>query len=224
MGMEIGPVTMDKRKFQKRIMSLTQGNKKFLALFFDLTASLCSVWLAFSFRYDSVRLPEGQEWIVYLLAPLLMLPIFITKGLYRAIYRYHGLSAFITIIKAVGIYAISLIIVLLFLNITGIPRSIVFLQPIIILLITLFSRGFIRYWFSLHYNKNKNNNINSSPEQILIYGACLSGLQLQSVISSPRISTLPASLTMIPLYMDALSTVTWFLAQAKPCCSFNAIT
>ena len=182
MGMEIGPVTMDKRKFQKRIMSLTQGNKKFLALFFDLTASLCSVWLAFSFRYDSVRLPEGQEWIVYLLAPLLMLPIFITKGLYRAIYRYHGLSAFITIIKAVVIYAFFLIVVLLFLHIPVIPRSIVFLQPIIILLITLFSRGFIRYWFSFH--RNKNNNINSSPEQILIYGACLSGLQLQSVISS----------------------------------------
>ena len=163
-------------------MSLTQGNKKFLALFFDLTASLCSVWLAFSFRYDSVRLPEGQEWIVYLLAPLLMLPIFITKGLYRAIYRYHGLSAFITIIKAVVIYAFFLIVVLLFLHIPVIPRSIVFLQPIIILLITLFSRGFIRYWFSFH--RNKNNNINSSPEQILIYGACLSGLQLQSVISS----------------------------------------
>ena len=182
MGMAIGAVTMDKTKFQKSILSLTQGQKKFSALFFDLMASLLSVWLALSFRYDCIRLPEGQEWVVYLLAPLLMLPIFITKGLYRAIYRYHGLSAFITIIKAVVIYAFFLMMVLLFLHIPSIPRSIVFLQPIIILLITLFSRGYIRYWFSFH--RNKNNNINSSPEQILIYGACLSGVQLQSVISS----------------------------------------
>ena len=182
MVMAIGGVTMDKTKSQKSIMSLPRGQKKVLALLFDFTASLCSVWLAFSFRYDCVRLPEGQEWVLYLLAPLLMLPIFITKGLYRAIYRYHGLSAFITIIKAVVIYAFFLMVVLLFLHIPVIPRSIVFLQPIIILLITLFSRGYIRYWFSFH--RNKNNNINSSPEQILIYGACLSGVQLQSVISS----------------------------------------
>ena len=38
MGMEIGPVTMDKRKFQKRIMSLSQGNKKFLAFSIILRA------------------------------------------------------------------------------------------------------------------------------------------------------------------------------------------
>ena len=184
MGMAIGVVTMGKTKLQKGIMSLSQGQKKFLALLFDLTASLFSVWLAFSFRYDCVRFPEGQEWIVYLLAPGLMLPIFITKGLYRAIYRYHGLAAFITILKAVVIYAFFLIVVLLFLNIPGIPRSIVFLQPIIILLFTLFSRGYIRYWFSLHNKKNNSKNNLSSPEQILIYGACLSGVQLQSVISS----------------------------------------
>ena len=130
MVMAIGAVTMDKTKFQKSILSLTQGQKKFSALFFDLMASLLSVWLALSFRYDCIRLPEGQEWVVYLLAPLLMLPIFITKGLYRAIYRYHGLSAFITIIKAVVIYAFFLMMVLLFLHIPSIPRSIVFLQPI----------------------------------------------------------------------------------------------
>ena len=182
MVMPIGAVIMDKTKFQKTIIILPQGQKKFLALFFDLTASLFSVWLALSFRYDSIRLPEGQEWVLYLLAPLLMLPIFISKGLYRAIYRYHGLAAFITILKAVVIYAFLLIIVLLFLHIPGIPRSIVFLQPIIILLITLFSRGYIRYWFSLHNNNSKTNS--SSPEQILIYGACLSGIQLQNVISS----------------------------------------
>ena len=89
MVMPIGAVIMDKTKFQKTIIILPQGQKKFLALFFDLTASLFSVWLALSFRYDSIRLPEGQEWVLYLLAPLLMLPIFISKGLYRAIYRYH---------------------------------------------------------------------------------------------------------------------------------------
>ena len=184
MVMAIGPVTMDKTKFQKIIISLPQGKKKVFALLFDLTASLFSVWLAFSFRYDSVRLPEGQEWVVYLLAPLLMLPIFISQGLYRAIYRYHGLAAFITILNAVGVYAILLIVVLLFLNISGIPRSIVFLQPIIILLITLSSRGYIRYWFSLRGNKNTNKYNSSPAEQILIYGACLSGIQLQNVISS----------------------------------------
>ena len=184
MGMATGPVTMDKRKLQKSIMSLLQGQKKFLAFLFDLSASLFSVWLALSFRYDCVRLPEGQEWVVYLLAPLLMLPVFITRGLYRVIYRYNGLVAFISILKAVVIYAVFLLVVLLFLNIPGIPRSIVFLQPIIILLITTASRGFIRYWFSFHYNISNNKNNSASPDRVLIYGACLSGVQLQTVISS----------------------------------------
>ena len=180
MDMAIEPVTMDNRKFQKSIKSLPQGQKKFLALLFDLTASLFSVWLAFSFRYDSVRTPEGQEWIVYILAPLLMLPIFISTGLYRAIYRYHGFSAFLTILKAVGIYTFLLIILLLSLNIPGIPRSIVLLQPIIIFLITASSRAFIRYLFI--FRSNKNNS--ATPESVLIYGACLSGIQLQNVIST----------------------------------------
>ena len=184
MDMAIEPVTMDNRNVQMSIKSLPQGQKKFLALLFDLTASLFSVWLAFSFRYDSVRLPEGQEWVVYLLAPLLMLPIFIKSGLYRAIYRYHGFAAFITILKAVGIYAALLIIALLSLNIPGIPRSIVLLQPIIIFLITASSRAFIRYWFTSFYNKSNNKNKSASPESVLIYGACLSGVQLQNVISS----------------------------------------
>ena len=184
MVMAIGAVTMGKNKFQKSIMTLLQGQKKFLALLFDITSSLFSVWVAISFRYDCVRLPERQEWIVYLLAPLLMVPIFITKGLYRAIYRYHSLDAFITILKAVFIYTFCLIVVLLFLHIPGIPRSIVFLQPIIILLITLFSRACIGYWFALNINKINNKNISSPTEQVLIYGACLSGVQLQNVISS----------------------------------------
>ena len=185
MVIAIGQVTMGKRKFQMNIIvTLPQGQKKFVALLFDLTASLFSVWLAFSFRYDLFRFPEGQEWVVYFLAPILMLPIFIKIGLYRAIYRYQGLTAFITIIQAVVIYAFFLIVVLLFLHISGIPRSIVFLQPIIILLITLFSRGYIRYWFSFNSQKINHKNNTSSPERILIYGACLSGVQLQSVISS----------------------------------------
>ena len=58
--------------------------------------------MAFYLRIDQTGLPQAQQRYVYLLAPLLAIPVFVRFGLYRAIFRYTGMAALATTAKAVA--------------------------------------------------------------------------------------------------------------------------
>jgi FlaA1/EpsC-like NDP-sugar epimerase len=74
----------------------------------DIALSLLATWLAFTLRLDALHWPQGAQWWVYALAPVLALPVFIRFGLYRAIFRYTGQAALVATSKAVGVYGVLL--------------------------------------------------------------------------------------------------------------------
>ena len=132
----------------KRMMAWPRLGKQLTVILMDLALVLLATWVAFSLRLDTPHWPIGAQWYVYLLAPALALPVFIRFGLYRAIFRYTGLAALMTITQAVVLYGVALFAILLWQRWPGVPRTIGLLQPIIFLLLVGGSRALARFWLA----------------------------------------------------------------------------
>jgi FlaA1/EpsC-like NDP-sugar epimerase len=76
-----------------KILAWPRVAKGLTVMALDVTLSVIASWLAFSLRLDVLHWPEGLQWRVYALAPVIAIPVFVRFGLYRAIFRYTGQSA-----------------------------------------------------------------------------------------------------------------------------------
>jgi len=138
----------------------------------DVLLSLIATWIAFTLRLDALHVPSGAQWLVYGLAPLLAVPIFIRFGLYRAIFRYSGQAALLATTKAVAVYAAALTVVLLWGQWTMVPRSLGMLQPLVFLLLVATSRAMARFWLA-----GLSGRTATPSGRLLIYGAGTAGVQ-----------------------------------------------
>ena len=148
-----------------------------MVIVIDVFLALVSVWAAFYLRVDQTSLPQYQQKYVYLLAPLLAVPIFARFGLYRAIFRYTGMAALASTAKAVGVYTIIFFGALLFFNWQGVPRSIGLIQPLLFLLLVGVSRAVARFWLAGWSGKSRH-----TEGRLLIYGAGEAGVQTASAL------------------------------------------
>ncbi len=81
-----------------------------------------SLWLAFALRLSEWFWPsESQQWL-FILGPILALPIFIKLGLYRAVIRYIGSKAMFAVVQAIT----ALVLIWLFIAIAILPLYIGF--------------------------------------------------------------------------------------------------
>ncbi len=168
-------------RYAHKAIALNRSSKRSLVIVLDLFIAFITVWLAFYLRIDQVGLPQYQQIYVYILAPLIAVPIFITHGLYRAIFRYTGMAAMFTIAKAVVYYAILFFTTLLFFNWAGVPRSLGLIQPLLFLLLVGGSRAVARFWLSGSPSKSHH-----SEGRLLIYGAGEAGVQTAAALAMNR--------------------------------------
>ncbi len=163
-----------------KILGWPRSAKRLLVFVLDLVLALLATWVAFSLRFDQPNVPQGNQWILYGLAPALALPVFVRFGLYRAIFRYTGLAALGAIVRAVALYAALLLAVVLVLQSQGydnLPRTVAILQPILFGLLVTASRTMARLAFS---------DPRGAARRLLIYGAGAAGLQTAAATSSTR--------------------------------------
>jgi FlaA1/EpsC-like NDP-sugar epimerase len=139
----------------------------------DLLLSVVSVWLAFYLRIEQAGLPQWQQKYVYVLAPVLAFPLFVRFGLYRAIFRYTGMSALASTAKAVGLYGVVFFAAILMFKWDGVPRSIGLIQPILFVLLVSTSRAMARFWLAGQASKGRHHGVG----RLLIYGAGEAGVQ-----------------------------------------------
>ncbi len=167
---------------KKQLITLPRLGKQSLVILVDAFLISLAVWLSFSIRLDHLHVPIGPEYLVYGLAILIALPIFVKMGLYRAVFRYAGQHALWSIARAVFFYGLlffTLIILWDYLGLpkgsTSIPRSLGILQPIIMLVLIVLSRSLARIWLAGHASISKK-----TQQRTLIYGAGVSGAQIGS--------------------------------------------
>ena len=133
-------------------------------------------------RIDQTGLPQLQQKYVYLLAPLLAFPLFVRFGLYRAIFRYTGMSALVSTAKAVSLYGVVFFLSLLLFKWDGVPRSVGLIQPILFLLLVSTTRAMARFWLAGQLSKGHHHGIG----RLLIYGAGEAGVQTALALAVVR--------------------------------------
>ncbi|MBC7706041.1 MAG: polysaccharide biosynthesis protein [Rhodoferax sp.] len=163
----------------ERVMAWPRLGKQLTVMVMDVALALFATWVAFTLRLDTPHWPAGAQWYVYVLAPALALPVFIRFGLYRAIFRYTGLAALMTITQAVLLYGVALFAILLWQRWLGVPRTIGLLQPIIFLLLVGGSRALARFWLA-----DIGGRRIASEGRLLIYGAGAAGVQTAAAIAN----------------------------------------
>jgi FlaA1/EpsC-like NDP-sugar epimerase len=161
------------------LLSLSRATKRLIVLIVDVFICITSVWLAFYLR---LGVTVGLSWPFLLAGTVsiaLAVPLFIQFGLYRAIFRYTGLSALIAVASATLFYGIAYAAIFTLWGFGAIPRTIGLLQPIILFLLVGASRAAARVWLGGLYEVRLRK---SALPRALIYGAGSAGRQLASAM------------------------------------------
>ena len=153
-------------------------------MYCDVLICAFSVWLAFGLRLDQWGQFQGQQWMVLIAAIGFSFPLFISFGLYRAIFRYVGSAAFLSIARVFIIYSSLFFGVFTLIGVDDVPRSIGVIQPILLFIGIGTSRYFVRYWLGSINNVQKS--FHRAQPIALIYGAGSAGRQLALGISSNK--------------------------------------
>ena len=172
---------MPSNQSKNKVLQLPRYVKRLIVLMLDLMMSALAVWVAFYLRIDQVGVPLGEQYYVYVLSPLLFVPVFVSMGLYRAIFRYTGMAAMLTTSFAVGIYALLFFMALLYFKWDGVPRSLGLIQPLLFLILVGSSRAIARFWLAGMFAKSRY-----SDGRLLIYGAGEAGVQTATALAVSR--------------------------------------
>jgi FlaA1/EpsC-like NDP-sugar epimerase len=166
---------------QSRVLDWPRTVKQLVVVSLDIVLAFLATWLAYTLRLDAPNWPSGAQWWVYLLAPLLAIPIFIRFGLYRAIFRYTGQAALQATGLAVLLYGCLLTAILLWMQWPMVPRSLGVLQPLIFLFLVGASRAVARFWLA-----GLGHAAAKVEGRLLIYGAGTAGVQTAAALRLSR--------------------------------------
>ena len=184
--------------FMERVRALLLGlprhQKRLIQVWADVVLVWAALWLAFVVRLgidEMVNPFIAHSWL-FLIAPVVAIPLFIRFGMYRAVMRYFGNDALIAIIKAVSLSSlIHGVVVYWYSNHQNIvPRSIIFnywwLSLIMIGGLRLAMRQyFLGDWFTAVQHVPFASRDDGLP-RVAIYGAGAAGNQLVAALRMGR--------------------------------------
>jgi FlaA1/EpsC-like NDP-sugar epimerase len=170
------------------LVGLPRRQKRLLQLLADTFLIWLALWFSFAVRLGDLGAAkpfDGHGWL-FLIAPAIALPIFIRLGMYRAVMRYVGNDALITIAKAVTLSALVLSLAVYWYRgpTALVPRSMVFNYWWLSLLLLgglrlTMRQFFIGDWFE---PIARRRDIESGTSKVAIYGAGAAGNQLVAAL------------------------------------------
>lgn len=170
-------------QFTIQALSLSRTSKRLIVLVVDICLCALTVYLAFYLRLGEWSTINQGLNIALFISLIFAVPTFIIFGLYRAIFRYSGWPALLTVIKASLVYGIFYAVIIFFGRFDGIPRTIGIIQPILLLLLVGASRAYASFWLGNSYREQLR--LGDVP-RVFIYGAGSSGRQLASALRNSR--------------------------------------
>ena len=157
-----------------RLQNLERIYKQIIMLFVDVATLLFALWLAFVLRIGEPFPTEYiyPSWWLFIAIPVIMIPLFVKLGLYRAVLQYMGIKVITTTFQATTIACLIVGFLMWFFREPNLPRSILpifwFIVNIAVIASRFLFKGYLYSWDSF---------INSR-KQTLIYGAGNAGVQL----------------------------------------------
>ena len=176
---------MELNKLAIPILALPRSAKRIIVLGLDISLCILTVWLAYFLRLSEwIHISGDEQWKPFLAVGVSLafaIPIFITHGFYRAIFRYSGWPALMTVARAMLIYGVLYAAILTAIGLPGVPRTIGLIQPMLLLLTVGLSRVLARFWLGGLYQRQLKRN---ALPKVLIYGAGTAGRQLAAAMTN----------------------------------------
>ena len=185
-----------------RLLRLPRRYKRVLQVAADVVLVWVALWVAFYLRLENVDAiePFGGHARLFLLAPAVTVPFFMVMGLYRAVLRYVGRHALITIAKAVSLAALVFWVVVLVLppQHPPVPRSVpvIYWTTALVLLggLRLLMRNFLLGdWMPMPITvdgvgrqSGVRVEVGQARPRVAVYGAGSAGIQLVSALRAGR--------------------------------------
>jgi FlaA1/EpsC-like NDP-sugar epimerase len=163
------------------VLAMPRVIKRSLVLILDVAICIATVWAAFDLRLEQFTVVESQMLVPMLVSIVLAIPIFVVSGLYRAIFRYSGLPAMLALARAMAIYGVIYAGLFTLWGVSGVPRTVGFVQPMLLMFVVGASRAFARLWLGGLYHQQLRR---ASMPQALIYGAGSAGRQLAAALAN----------------------------------------
>lgn len=179
-----------------RLLRMGRGQKRLIQVVADVLLIWGALLMAFLLRLGWDDLPSwdsGFLWLFFF-APLTALPFLVRMGLYRAVLRYIGNEALLTIFKAVSLGVLLFAVVLFaFQSEFLIPRSVIFSYWWLCLVFLgglrlVLRQFFLGDWFFSDLHPRARVDI----PRVAIYGAGAAGNQLLAALRQQR-SVLPVA-------------------------------
>jgi FlaA1/EpsC-like NDP-sugar epimerase len=173
-----------------RLQNLERIYKQFIMLFVDILTLLFALWLAFVLRIGEpfpVDYIYPSSWI-FIAVPVIMIPLFVKLGLYRAVLQYIGIKVITTTFQATTIACLIVGFLMMFFRESNLPRSVLpifwFIVNVFVITSRFLFKGYLYSWDSFV----------NSRKQTIIYGAGNAGVQL---VESLKKSTVYAPIAFI---------------------------
>ena len=162
----------------RQVLDWPRPAKRLFVVAVDIIMAVLATWVAYSLRYETLHWPSDDQWWVYLLGPVLAVPIFARFGLYRAIFRYTGMDVLFVTGQAIALYALIRVLLLYWVKWPVFPLTLGVLQPIIFFVLIGSSRVLARYMLAgIGLGKEHYHG------RMLIFGAGAAGVQTSSAMA-----------------------------------------
>ncbi len=172
-------------KIANWFLRLSRPTKAGILIATDMVFVVFALWTAFSLRLGLPYEPQDGQWLLFSIVPVLAIPVFMKLGLYRAIIRYIGGRALWAIFQAVTLYALIFtgMVFLLGPKIGLVPRTVPFINWLVLMLFVGGSRFIARWWLSEAYSQLGGMVARDCRSKaVIIYGAGYAGVQLASAL------------------------------------------
>lgn len=172
--------------FLLSMLQIDRPHKRMIVMLSDVALCLISIFISFSLRVGAFDFGFIPFFVFAVVAVILFVPIFVWAGVYATIFRFAGIGTIRDLVIANLVYSVPLVAIFMLYGLSGVPRTIAILHPMVFLGLTASTRILMRHLIT---EIGTRNPAYENVHRALIYGAGAAGLQLAlSVRHEPNIA------------------------------------